>query len=216
MPWHCRAARRQPRPRLARPRADRRRNVIRRSPWPLPNHSQAGRGEGEPGLIRPRSRTDQGRIDSIEQLLGPGVPRGGHGQPPRRRTLLSGRRNLTLDVVGISLHCRFRTLGSGRLEQVNCPRCDSSTKTFETRRVPDGAVRRRRECTSCGHRFTTYERAVPESLEVIKRDGSRQPFDREGSVPRWSGPLASGTSIRAGWRRSSSASRPRPGKPGAS
>jgi transcriptional repressor NrdR len=45
--------------------------------------------------------------------------------------------------------------------------------------VPDGAVRRRRECTSCGHRFTTYERAVPESLEVIKRDGSRQPFDRE-------------------------------------
>jgi transcriptional repressor NrdR len=62
---------------------------------------------------------------------------------------------------------------------VNCPRCDSSTKTLETRRVPDGAVRRRRECTLCGHRFTTYERAVPESLEVIKRDGRRQPFDRE-------------------------------------
>jgi transcriptional repressor NrdR len=61
---------------------------------------------------------------------------------------------------------------------VNCPRCDSPTKTLETRRVPDGAVRRRRECTSCGHRFTTYERAVPEALEVIKRDGSRQPFDR--------------------------------------
>jgi transcriptional repressor NrdR len=62
---------------------------------------------------------------------------------------------------------------------VNCPRCDSPTKTLETRRVPDGAVRRRRECTSCGHRFTTYERAVPEALEVIKRDGSRQPFDRQ-------------------------------------
>ena len=62
---------------------------------------------------------------------------------------------------------------------MNCPRCDSSTKTLETRRVPDGAVRRRRECTSCGHRFTTYERAVPESLDVIKRDGRRQPFDRE-------------------------------------
>jgi transcriptional repressor NrdR len=44
--------------------------------------------------------------------------------------------------------------------------------------VPDGATRRRRECSSCGHRFTTYERAVPETLEVIKRDGSRQPFDR--------------------------------------
>jgi transcriptional repressor NrdR len=62
---------------------------------------------------------------------------------------------------------------------VNCPRCDSPTKTLETRRVPDGAVRRRRECTSCGHRLTTYERAVPETLEVIKRDGHRQPFDRD-------------------------------------
>jgi transcriptional repressor NrdR len=62
---------------------------------------------------------------------------------------------------------------------VTCPHCDSSTKTLETRRVPDGATRRRRECTSCGHRFTTYERAVPDTLEVLKRDGHRQPFDRD-------------------------------------
>ena len=62
---------------------------------------------------------------------------------------------------------------------MTCPRCDSPTKTLETRRVPDGAVRRRRECTSCDHRFTTYERAVPETPQVIKRDGSRQPFDRQ-------------------------------------
>lgn len=62
---------------------------------------------------------------------------------------------------------------------MNCPRCDSSTKTLETRRVPDGSLRRRRECSKCGHRFTTYERAVPEVVEVIKRDGSREPFDRE-------------------------------------
>jgi transcriptional repressor NrdR len=61
---------------------------------------------------------------------------------------------------------------------VNCPRCDAPSKTLETRRVPDGSLRRRRECSK-GHRFTTYERAVPETLEVIKRDGSRQPFDRE-------------------------------------
>jgi transcriptional repressor NrdR len=70
---------------------------------------------------------------------------------------------------------------------VTCPRCDSPTRTLETRRVPDGAVRRRRECGSCGHRFTTYERAVPETLEVIKRDGSHQPFDRDkllGSLNR--------------------------------
>jgi transcriptional repressor NrdR len=62
---------------------------------------------------------------------------------------------------------------------VNCPRCESTTKTLETRGVPDGATRRRRECSSCGHRFTTYERAVPESVVVIKRDGHRQPFDHK-------------------------------------
>jgi transcriptional repressor NrdR len=70
---------------------------------------------------------------------------------------------------------------------VNCPRCGSPTKTLETRRVPDGAVRRRRECTECAHRFTTYERAVPDTPQVIKRDGSRQPFDRQkllGSLTR--------------------------------
>ena len=62
---------------------------------------------------------------------------------------------------------------------MNCPRCDSPTKTLETRRVPDGAIRRRRECSECSHRFTTYERAVPEAVVVVKRDGHRQPFDRE-------------------------------------
>ena len=61
---------------------------------------------------------------------------------------------------------------------MNCPRCDATTKTLETRRVPDGATRRRRECPECGHRFTTYERAVSETVEVVKRDGHRQPFDR--------------------------------------
>ena len=45
--------------------------------------------------------------------------------------------------------------------------------------MPDGATRRRRQCGSCGHRFTTYERAVPEAIRVIKRNGARQPFDRE-------------------------------------
>jgi transcriptional repressor NrdR len=63
---------------------------------------------------------------------------------------------------------------------VNCPHCDSPTSILETRKADAGAaLRRRRECSSCGHRFTTYERAVPETLAVIKRDGHRQPFDRE-------------------------------------
>ena len=62
---------------------------------------------------------------------------------------------------------------------MNCPRCDSPTSILETRKAEGGAaLRRRRECTKCGHRFTTYERAVPEALMVVKRDGHRQPFDR--------------------------------------
>ncbi len=63
---------------------------------------------------------------------------------------------------------------------MNCPRCEQPTSILETRKAEGGAaLRRRRECSSCGHRFTTYERAVPEVLEVIKRNGKRQPFDRD-------------------------------------
>ncbi len=40
------------------------------------------------------------------------------------------------------------------------------------------AIRRRRECLSCEKRFTTYERREPLKLMVIKRDGTREPFDR--------------------------------------
>jgi transcriptional repressor NrdR len=63
---------------------------------------------------------------------------------------------------------------------VHCPRCDSPTTILETRKAEVGAaLRRRRQCTKCGHRFTTYERAVPEAAVVIKRDGRREPFDRD-------------------------------------
>lgn len=41
-----------------------------------------------------------------------------------------------------------------------------------------GAVRRRRECPACGHRFTTFERPAPPVLRVLKRDGTVEPFDR--------------------------------------
>ena len=54
-----------------------------------------------------------------------------------------------------------------------------ATRVLESRRAPDGAaVRRRRECSRCGHRFTTFERREPEPRYVIKRDGERQRFDR--------------------------------------
>lgn len=61
---------------------------------------------------------------------------------------------------------------------MTCPVCASPTRVTETRSADDGAsVRRRRECRSCGHRVTTYERVVAERLWVRKRSGERQRFD---------------------------------------
>jgi transcriptional repressor NrdR len=63
--------------------------------------------------------------------------------------------------------------------RVDCPACGQQTRTLETRRADGGAAtRRRRECTGCGERFTTFERAEVESAWVRKRDGQRQRFDQ--------------------------------------
>jgi len=43
----------------------------------------------------------------------------------------------------------------------------------------DASIRRRRECTECGHRFTTVEEVLRESLRVIKRDATREDFSRD-------------------------------------
>src|SRR3954452_14635308 len=61
-----------------------------------------------------------------------------------------------------------------------CPYCSHAGSRVLESRLPDpGAVRRRRECTSCGERFTTYERAEAPPLTVLKRDGRREQFDRQ-------------------------------------
>ncbi len=63
---------------------------------------------------------------------------------------------------------------------MKCPFCASNnTEVIDSREVMDGdSIRRRRECESCGKRFTTYERVDLEDITVIKRDGTRQPFER--------------------------------------
>ena len=63
---------------------------------------------------------------------------------------------------------------------MHCPRCRSEdTAVVDSRMAEDGrAVRRRRECNSCGHRFTTFERQELSTLIVIKRDGTREPYSR--------------------------------------
>lgn len=63
---------------------------------------------------------------------------------------------------------------------MRCPFCkNDDTKVTDTRATDDGrAIRRRRECLQCGRRFTTYEMVEEEPLTVIKKDGSRELFDR--------------------------------------
>ena len=63
---------------------------------------------------------------------------------------------------------------------MRCPHCGSiDDKVIESRTLANGdAIRRRRECTGCGFRFTSYERTEDRQFMVIKRDGRREPFDR--------------------------------------
>ena len=62
-----------------------------------------------------------------------------------------------------------------------CPFCQAQeTKVNDSRLVSDGAqVRRRRECLSCGERFTTFESAELSMPRVVKQDGTFQPFDED-------------------------------------
>ena len=64
--------------------------------------------------------------------------------------------------------------------KMRCPYCDNEdSKVIDSRHTEDGrAIRRRRECEECGRRFTTYEKIEEVILMVIKKDGSRQAFDR--------------------------------------
>lgn len=63
---------------------------------------------------------------------------------------------------------------------MRCPNCGSlDDKVLESRTMVNGeSIRRRRECLSCGYRFTSYERIDEKQFMVVKRDGRRQPFDR--------------------------------------
>ncbi|MEZ5892118.1 MAG: transcriptional regulator NrdR [Parvularculaceae bacterium] len=64
---------------------------------------------------------------------------------------------------------------------MRCPFCGSDdTQVKDSRSAEDGAsVRRRRECSACGGRFTTFERVQLRELVVIKNTGKRAPFDRD-------------------------------------
>lgn len=64
---------------------------------------------------------------------------------------------------------------------MRCPSCgELETRVIDSRDLDEGAtIRRRRECSTCAWRFTTYERVEAARLTVIKRDGRREEFDRD-------------------------------------
>jgi transcriptional repressor NrdR len=68
---------------------------------------------------------------------------------------------------------------------VHCPFCGADdTKVIDSRLAAEGdSVRRRRECQTCGERFTTFETAELVMPRIVKRDGTREPFD-EGKLRR--------------------------------
>ena len=63
---------------------------------------------------------------------------------------------------------------------MRCPKCGSrDDKVIDSRQSRDSSsIRRRRECLSCGYRFTTYEEIERSDLRVVKRDRTHEPFDR--------------------------------------
>lgn len=64
---------------------------------------------------------------------------------------------------------------------MRCPSCAAvEDRVVDSREVEQGAaIRRRRECLTCGYRFTTFERLSARLLFVVKRSGTREPFERE-------------------------------------
>lgn len=64
---------------------------------------------------------------------------------------------------------------------MNCPYCRvDNDRVIDSRASDDGfAIRRRRECSNCRRRYTTYERIEEPAIKVVKKDGSRVPFEHD-------------------------------------
>lgn len=67
---------------------------------------------------------------------------------------------------------------------MRCPNCGHpEDRVIDSRSTKEGrAIRRRRECIGCGHRYTTYEYVENASIVIVKKDGKREPWSREKVV----------------------------------
>ncbi len=72
-------------------------------------------------------------------------------------------------------------LGIGALTNMKCPSCQHhNTRVLDSRPVDEGkSIRRRRECEQCSYRFTTFEKVEEIPLIVVKKEGTREEFNRE-------------------------------------
>ena len=95
---------------------------------------------------------------------------------PGQSLVIPSRRLTTPDGAGT---VRAATTCCG-VTTMRCPWCDADDDRVVDSRSADGgaAIRRRRECVACGRRYTTFERVEDVGLVVVKRDGSKDPFDR--------------------------------------
>ena len=93
------------------------------------------------------------------------------------RLQLMGKKTCNLSFCTNSVIIEIKKLEN----YMRCPYCGSfDDKVLESRQLANGeSIRRRRECLSCGQRFTSFERIEEKQFMVVKRDGRRQPFDRE-------------------------------------
>lgn len=81
-------------------------------------------------------------------------------------------------MIDATTGCGF---DSSQRVPMRCTKCSlTEDKVIDSRESKDGAtIRRRRECLSCGHRFTTYEQLERTDLRVVKRNDVREPFSRD-------------------------------------
>ena len=80
--------------------------------------------------------------------------------------------------------CIQPSVDGGYGDRMRCASCGfDDTRVVDSRGAGDGnAIRRRRACSECGYRFTTFERVEEATLIVVKRSGQRSPFDRTNIV----------------------------------
>ncbi len=72
-------------------------------------------------------------------------------------------------------------IAAANFKNMICPKCkNKNTRVVDSRDASEGrSIRRRRECEECGHRFTTFEKVETANFIVVKKDGSRESYDRD-------------------------------------